>query len=67
MGVYAHVISEIKMAMEVFDHMSFGHEKRASNKETHCLARSVVLDDLGRRLWLVSPPEGLCIPDFMQD
>jgi ribonuclease HI len=42
MGVYAQVISEIKMAMEVFDHMSFGHEKRASNKEAHCLARSVV-------------------------
>jgi hypothetical protein len=65
MGVYAQVISEIKLAREAFDHMSFGHEKQASNKEAHCLARSVVLDDPGRRLWLVSP-EGLCIPEFLQ-
>jgi hypothetical protein len=46
--------------------LSFGHEKRASNKEAHCLARSVVLEDPGRRLWLVSSPEGLCIPEFVQ-
>jgi hypothetical protein len=66
LGVYAQVISEIKMAMEAFDLLSFGHEKRASNKEAHCTARSVVLHDPGRRLWLVNPPEGLCIPEFVQ-
>jgi ribonuclease HI len=65
LGVYAQVISEIKVAMETFDMLSFVHERRASNKEAHNLARSVVLDDPGRRLWLVRPPDGLCIPEFM--
>ena len=64
MGVYAHVVQEITKARKSFDQMSFCHERRVHNKEAHRLARSVVLDDPGRQvwLWLVDPPEGLCIP-----
>jgi hypothetical protein len=60
------VIREIKSAMGEFEHFSFCHERRFSNKEAHCLARSVVLDDPGRRVWLLNPPEGLCIPNYVE-
>ena len=55
-------MQEITEARKSFDQMVFCHERRVHNKEAHRLARSVVLDDPGRQVWLVEPPEGLCIP-----
>jgi hypothetical protein len=65
-GVYAHIILEIRESSNEFEAMSFCHEKTSSNKEAHYLARSVVAGDPGRQVWLVSPPEGLCIPNAVE-
>ena len=39
----------------------FVHEGRASNVDAHNLATSSVYRELGRMVWLLSPPEGVCI------
>jgi ribonuclease HI len=64
-GVYALITRELRDAKREFDELSFYHEKRSSNKEPHNLAKSVVSDDLGRQVWLLSPPNGVCIPMFV--
>ena len=60
MGWYAHVARDITKTKKHFEELVFCHESRRSNKEAHLLARSAVLDDFGRRLWLVEPPAGFC-------
>ncbi|KAM0834234.1 hypothetical protein ACQ4PT_063741 [Festuca glaucescens] len=65
LGVYAHITMEIREAKRDFDELSFCHERRSSNKEPHNLAKSVVSDDLGRQVWFLSPPNGVCIPMFV--
>jgi ribonuclease HI len=62
MGVYAHIVSEILYSKTRFSSLEFYFESRVLNKEAHILARSVVRDNQGRRLWLIQPPEGICIP-----
>jgi ribonuclease HI len=62
MGGYAHIVCGINEARDGFQEITFCHEGRRSNGEAHHIARSAILDDLGHRLWLVAPPEGLCIP-----
>jgi hypothetical protein len=62
LGRYAHVIQEVLAARSDFDELSFSFERRVLNKEAHNLARSVVFEEYGRRVWFVDPPEGLCIP-----
>jgi hypothetical protein len=36
-------------------------DNRASNSEAHRLARSVTASNVGRQVWLLEPPDGLCI------
>jgi hypothetical protein len=62
MGAYAHIVDEIKASTTSFQNLVFCYENRLSNKEAHNLARSVVRDTQGRRLWLLQPPEGVSIP-----
>jgi ribonuclease HI len=57
---YATVVRELQDSKREFEHLSFCHEERSHNRETH-LARSVVLDGLGRQVWLVESPADLCI------
>jgi hypothetical protein len=66
MGVYAHIVNEILSLKTRFISLEFCFESRVVNKEAHSLARSVVRDDLGRRLWLIQPPEGFCIPPVLE-
>jgi ribonuclease HI len=45
MGVYGHIVREIVESKVGFQKLTFGHERRSSNKEAHNLARSVIRDD----------------------
>jgi ribonuclease HI len=60
-GSYSMVLKEIKSLETSFVESSFRHENRASNGEAHRLARSATMADSGRRVWLIEPPDGLCI------
>jgi hypothetical protein len=42
--------------------ITFGHERREANVEAHILAKFATTIDLGRHVWLIDPPENLCIP-----
>jgi ribonuclease HI len=64
-GVYALITMELRDAKRDFEELSFCHERRGSNKEPHSLAKFVVSDDLGRQVWFLSPPDGVCIPMFV--
>jgi hypothetical protein len=68
LGAYALIVivKEINDSILAFDTLEFIHEGRRSNVEAHGLARSVVFDEPGHRLWLVSPPDSLCIPDIVE-
>jgi hypothetical protein len=61
-GEYSMITSEINLTAQIFQSVTFRHEKRVSNGEAHRLARSSVNQEVGRRLWLLDPPENLCIP-----
>jgi hypothetical protein len=43
-----------------FKVLAFVHDRRISNKESHCLAKSSVLFESGRHVWLMASPECVC-------
>jgi ribonuclease HI len=59
-GVYGQIIHEIKERRFSFASVEIVHERRESNVDAHNIARSALFDDLGRHLWLMSPPYGVC-------
>ena len=61
MGSYGHIVQEIRARSREFNFVDFVHEGRQSNFDAHVLARSSVYDELGRYVWFVSPPNGICI------
>jgi ribonuclease HI len=61
MGVYAHIVREITETAEA----DFVDERRSSNKDAHNLAHSVLFDH-GRHVWLLAPPNGVCIPSVIE-
>jgi hypothetical protein len=60
MGSYGHIFREIKVTQASFHVAEMVHEGRACNEEAHNLARSSIYDARGRRVWLLSPSEGVC-------
>jgi ribonuclease HI len=60
-GSYCTVLHEIAAQKASFVQVLFRHENRASNSEAHKLARFATSSSLGRQLWLLQPPDGLCI------
>jgi hypothetical protein len=62
LGVYSHIISEIQFGARGFVEAMFSHEGRSSNKEAHNLAQLVLSLQVGRHVWFINPPEGVCIP-----
>jgi ribonuclease HI len=60
MGAYGHVVHEIKARANVFVHSEFVHENRASNVDAHVLARSSIYAHLGRHIWFLESPHGIC-------
>ena len=62
LGRYNSVLHEISAMAKSFEEASFVHENRASNTEPHDLARAVLGFPVGRHVWFVNPPDGVCIP-----
>lgn len=60
MGFYGAIVKEIKTRKATFPHVEFVHERRHSNMDAHRLARSSTLLSLGRHVWFLSPPDGVC-------
>ena len=60
MGAYGHIVQEINARAGAFVSSEFVHEGRASNVDAHVLARSSVYCEIGRKVLLLSPPEGVC-------
>lgn len=59
-GTHGPIIQEIKTRKAGFTRVEFVHEGRSSNCDAHCLARSCVNFVVGRHVWFVSPPDGVC-------
>jgi ribonuclease HI len=66
-GDYSAVLHEIKETSTLFERVLFRHENRASNTEAHRLARSVTTGNVGRQVWLLEPPDGLCINTYLYE
>ena len=59
-GTYGHIVQETMAASSSFVASEFVHEGRASNGDAHLVARRSVYCELGRQVWFLSPPEGIC-------
>jgi hypothetical protein len=55
------VLHEVKSNAAHLEEVIFRHENRSSNIDAHNLACFAVSGNLGRQVWLIHPPEGLCI------
>ena len=60
MGLYGHIVREIKAEMTSFTKANFVHEGRNSNGDAHRIARSSIYNDVGRYVWFIDPPDGVC-------
>jgi hypothetical protein len=60
-GLYGHILQEVNARVLDFQNVQFVHEGRSSNVDAHCLARSSTYLDIGRHVWLQSPPEDVCM------
>ena len=60
LGPYGAVIRDIQARRSSFTKVEFVHESRSSNVDAHVLARSSVLLDVGRHVWYMGPPDGVC-------
>ena len=61
MSSYGHVIQEIKARASSFGGVEFVHEGRSANVDAHGLARGSIASPVGRYVWLLSPPDGVCM------
>jgi ribonuclease HI len=60
LGVYSHIVKEIKADAAAFQRMEFVHEKREANHDAHVLARSTLFSSIGRHVWFFDPLDGVC-------
>ena len=65
LGSYSHIIREIQSSTSGFAETTIVHEGRSSNKEAHNLAQLGVTLPVGRHVWFIDPPDGVCIPRFL--
>lgn len=61
LGLYGDIIKEIKARMGDFSMCEFIHDGRASNVDVHNLARRCIHSSVGRHVWFLSTPDGVCI------
>jgi hypothetical protein len=61
MGRYGHIVQEIKARAVKFQQVDFVHESRRANVDAHGLARSSLSLPLGRHVWFLAPPDGVCM------
>jgi len=59
-GAYGHVVREIKARAADFNEVSFVHEGREANGDAHRLAKGSLYESLGRHVWFLAPPDGVC-------
>jgi hypothetical protein len=59
-GTHGPIIHEIKSRKDGFTRVEFVHEGGSSNFNAHCVARSYVIFLVGRYIWFVSSPDGVC-------
>ena len=60
MGPCGHIVREIKAGMASFLTGEVVHESRKANGDAHTLAKSLIYKQLGRHVWLLAPPDGVC-------
>jgi hypothetical protein len=60
MGSYGEIIKEIKARMEDFTLVHIVHVGRRSNVDAYNLSRHCMYESVGRHVWLLSPPNGIC-------
>lgn len=60
MGPYGHVVQEIVAGVRGFTETQIVHEHRESNGDAHSLAKSSMYESLGRYVWFLYPPDGVC-------
>ena len=60
LGTYGQLVREIKETIGEFQTFEFGHEGRTTNVDAHNLARSSISLDIGRHVWFLDPPVGVC-------
>ncbi|TVU21706.1 hypothetical protein EJB05_31359, partial [Eragrostis curvula] len=60
MGPYGHIIREIKARKASFVTADIVYECRGSNGDAHRLAKSSIYETLGRHVWFLTPPDGVC-------
>ena len=58
-GRYGPIVREINVRRS-FMRAEFVHEGRKSNVDAHLLARSSVNLSIGRHVWFLEPPDGVC-------
>jgi len=56
MGIYGHVIWDIKARQEDFLFFEIVHANRSTNVDAHRLTRSSIYASLGRHVWFIDPP-----------
>jgi ribonuclease HI len=61
MGIYGHIVKEIKARADGFQQVQIVFEGRGANIDAHNLARSSIFLDLGRHVWFQNPPDGVCL------
>ena len=60
LGPYGHVVQEIKARSESFISVEFIHEGRMSNGDAHRLTSGSLYEAVGRHVWFINPPKGMC-------
>lgn len=57
---YGRIVQEIKVRAATFVVTDFTHEVRLSNGDLHRVARGSLFEQVGRHLWLLDSPDGVC-------
>jgi ribonuclease HI len=52
--------ANVVRAIKLFQSVEFVFERRSSNKDAHNLARGSVSSAVGRHVWFLNPPDGVC-------
>ena len=59
MGLYGHIIMDIKAGAVRFVDAQFIHEGRNSNGDAHRLVKSSIYEVIGQYVWLLTPLDGV--------
>ena len=59
-GPCGATIREIKNNGKGLPKIDFVYESRNSNVDAHVLAKSSLYESIGRHVWFIDPPNGVC-------